>query len=204
MSMLVIQNLIFISSIWKKCYFTLKCAHLPMPYTCRLATCSKTNCKEWLTNLKLLTVKEPGNKPAALLVEIWIIFQSPEFWSSDRQTDGQKAMHKSPPCISTGVLKKQHKKHSQEIILKAIYFGCFFRQPLMQTPRTQVRNEACMVAFGGRYGIQIGYHNNSNKMFALNEGMYVGPGFIVTTHLANNCQLWLWYIIHKSSSPFSS
>ncbi len=41
----------------------------------------------------------------------------------------------------------------------------------MQTPRTQVRNEACMVAFGGRYGIQIGYHNNSNKMYALNEGM---------------------------------
>ena len=24
----------------------------------------------------------------------------------DRQTDGQKAMHKSPLCISTGVLKK--------------------------------------------------------------------------------------------------
>ncbi len=35
-----------------------------------------------------------------------------EFWSSDtrqtdRLTDGQKAMHKSPPCLSTGVLKKE-------------------------------------------------------------------------------------------------
>ncbi len=36
-----------------------------------------------------------------------------EFWSSlnfgpvtDGQTDGQKVMPKSPPCISTGVLKK--------------------------------------------------------------------------------------------------
>ncbi len=33
---------------------------------------------------------------------------SSEFWSShrqtDRQTDRQKAMHMSPPCISTGVL----------------------------------------------------------------------------------------------------
>ncbi len=52
-----------------------------------------------------------------------------------------------------------------------ILYVWYFRQPLMQTPRTQVRNEACMVAFGGRYGIQIGYHNNSNKMYALNEGM---------------------------------
>ncbi len=38
-------------------------------------------------------------------------FGQVEFWSSDtrqtdRQTDGQKAMHMSPPCISTGVLKK--------------------------------------------------------------------------------------------------
>ena len=34
------------------------------------------------------------------------LFSSLEFWSSDiRQTDGRKAMHMSPPCISTGVLK---------------------------------------------------------------------------------------------------
>ncbi len=33
-------------------------------------------------------------------------FGQVELWSSDtRQTDGQKAMHMSPPCISTGVLK---------------------------------------------------------------------------------------------------
>ena len=46
----------------------------------------------------------------------------------------------------------------------------FLRQPVMQTPRTQVRNDPCMVAFGGRYGIHIGYANNSSKMFALHEG----------------------------------
>ncbi len=39
------------------------------------------------------------------------LFSSDEFWSSDigqtdRQTDRQKVLHKSPPCISTGVLKK--------------------------------------------------------------------------------------------------
>ncbi len=35
------------------------------------------------------------------------LFSSLEFWSSDiGQTDGQKAMHKSPPCICTDVLKK--------------------------------------------------------------------------------------------------
>ncbi len=34
------------------------------------------------------------------------LFSSHEFWSSDiGQTDRQKAMHMSPPCISTGVLK---------------------------------------------------------------------------------------------------
>ena len=39
-----------------------------------------------------------------------IMFQSPEFWSSyrwtDRRTDRQKAMYKSPLCICTGVIKK--------------------------------------------------------------------------------------------------
>ena len=39
------------------------------------------------------------------------LFSSLGFWSSDiRRTDGQKAMHKSPPCIRTGVLKKLLKK----------------------------------------------------------------------------------------------
>ncbi len=40
-------------------------------------------------------------------------FLSSDFWSSlnfgqvtDRQTDIQKAMHMSPPCISTGVLNE--------------------------------------------------------------------------------------------------
>ncbi len=32
---------------------------------------------------------------------------SSEFWSSDRRTDRRKAMHKSPPCISTGGLKNR-------------------------------------------------------------------------------------------------
>ncbi len=31
--------------------------------------------------------------------------------ASDGQTDGQKAMHMSPPCISTGVLKKVPKQY---------------------------------------------------------------------------------------------
>ncbi len=34
----------------------------------------------------------------------WLLIQS-EFWSSQRQTDIQKVMHKSPPCIHIGWLK---------------------------------------------------------------------------------------------------
>ena len=41
------------------------------------------------------------------------------------------------------------------------------RQPAMQSSRTQVRNTKCLVAFGGRYGFNIGYKHNSNKMYAL-------------------------------------
>ena len=46
------------------------------------------------------------------------------------------------------------------------------RHPLMQTPRTQVRNDQCMVAFGGRYGLNIGYKHNCNKIFVLYEGSW--------------------------------
>ena len=41
------------------------------------------------------------------------------------------------------------------------------RQPAMQSRRTRVRNTKCIVAFGGRYGFNIGYKYNSNKMHAL-------------------------------------
>ena len=41
------------------------------------------------------------------------------------------------------------------------------RHPQLQTPRTQIRNKPCMIALGGRYGINIGDKYNSNKMFAL-------------------------------------
>ncbi len=47
------------------------------------------------------------------------------------------------------------------------------RHPLMQTSRTQVRNEACLVAFGGKYGIHIGYKHNSNKMYVLQEDRWL-------------------------------
>ena len=46
------------------------------------------------------------------------------------------------------------------------------RHPLIQNSRTQVRNDQCMVAFGGRYGISIGYKHNCNKMFALHNGKW--------------------------------
>ena len=47
------------------------------------------------------------------------------------------------------------------------------RHPLMQTVRTQVRNEPCMVAFGGRYGLNIGYKHNCNKAFVLHDGHWL-------------------------------
>jgi len=46
------------------------------------------------------------------------------------------------------------------------------RHPLMQTGRTQVRNTPCMVAFGGRRGVNIGYKFNSNKMYALRNNTW--------------------------------
>ncbi len=42
--------------------------------------------------------------PRCNTFEIWIIVQS-EFLSSDRRTDRQKAMYRSPLCTSTGGLK---------------------------------------------------------------------------------------------------
>lgn len=47
------------------------------------------------------------------------------------------------------------------------------RHPVMQTVRTQVRNEPCMVALGGRYGVNIGYKHNCNKVFALHDGRWL-------------------------------
>ena len=47
------------------------------------------------------------------------------------------------------------------------------RHPVMQTARTQVRNEPCMVAFGGRYGVSIGYKYNCNKVFVLYDGHWL-------------------------------
>ncbi len=51
------------------------------------------------------------------------------------------------------------------------------RHPLMQTPRSQVRNQSSLVAFGGRYGIGVGYKYNSNQMHVLHDGKwYALPG----------------------------
>ncbi|KAK2155622.1 hypothetical protein LSH36_235g00021 [Paralvinella palmiformis] len=47
------------------------------------------------------------------------------------------------------------------------------RHPMMQNQRTRVRNVPCMVAFGGRYGINIGYKHNCNKMYAFHHGKWV-------------------------------
>ena len=47
------------------------------------------------------------------------------------------------------------------------------RHPMLQTQRTRVRNKPCMVAFGGRYGISVGYKHNCNKMFALHENKWI-------------------------------
>ena len=48
-------------------------------------------------------------------------FASFEFWSSDTgQTDGQKAMHMSPPCISTGVLKNDIDKNILSNVAKPV------------------------------------------------------------------------------------
>ena len=47
------------------------------------------------------------------------------------------------------------------------------RHPMMQNQRTRVRNVPCMVAFGGRYGINIGYKHNCNKMYAFHRGKWV-------------------------------
>ena len=55
------------------------------------------------------------------------------------------------------------------------------RQPLLQSPRTHVRNEPCMIALGGRYGINIGYKYNSNKMYALGRDKW----YAVSTPDAN-------------------
>ncbi len=44
----------------------------------------------------------------------------------------------------------------------------------MQTPRTRVRGEPRMVAFGGRYGTSVGYANNSNRMYVLHQGTEFG------------------------------
>ena len=46
------------------------------------------------------------------------------------------------------------------------------RHPLMQTCRTHVRNTPCMVAFGGRRGVNVGYKFNSNKMYALRNNSW--------------------------------
>ncbi len=53
-----------------------------------------------IANMQLLAVRE---KTGLLYFPRYELLSSFEFWSSDY---GQKAMHKSPPCISTGVLKK--------------------------------------------------------------------------------------------------
>ena len=54
----------------------------------------------------------PGKMPTTKVFEMWTAKSGLEFWSSDTfwssdagQTDRQEAMHLSPPCISTGVLK---------------------------------------------------------------------------------------------------
>ena len=46
------------------------------------------------------------------------------------------------------------------------------RHPLMQSLRTEVRNTPCLVGFGGRFGLKVGYEYNSCGMYALYDGSW--------------------------------
>ena len=67
----------------------------------------------------------------------------------------------------------QSNAHCRTFLDEAVHYHLLpSRHPLMQTPRSQVRNEPCMVAFGGRYGLNVGYKHNCNKMYLLSGGRW--------------------------------
>ncbi len=71
----------------------MKWAHPPVPYTIICVS------GKWLAITCKCTIPYTSWDMNYFLV--WILVQ----WRTDRRTDRQKAMHMSPPCISTGVLK---------------------------------------------------------------------------------------------------
>ncbi len=74
---------------------TLMWAHLPVPYTVIGVT------GKWLVTACKCTIIQYTFWDMNYFL-IWMLVKS----RTDGQTDGQKVMHMSPPCISTGLLNK--------------------------------------------------------------------------------------------------